>query len=99
MGNVAVGGPAQVVSLPDISSATVINLYQLLMWGEITGVGDKSIKDVKKKVAGLAENLGIKLKIIKVRIGDDNSYHGSIRVRSSEEQHKWILLYLIVFSQ
>ena len=31
MGNVAVGGPAQVVSLPDISSATVIHLYQLLM--------------------------------------------------------------------
>ena len=25
------------------------------------------------------------MKIIKVRIGDDNSYHGSIRVRSSEE--------------
>ena len=63
MGNVAVGGQAQVVSLPDISSAKVIHLYQLLMWGEITGVGDKRIKDVKKNVASLAESLGIKLKI------------------------------------
>ena len=63
MATTVTGGPAMVVSLPDVSSDSVIHLYQLLMWGEISGVGDKGIKDVKKRVASQAESFGIKLKI------------------------------------
>ena len=60
MANMVTGGPAQVVSIPDVSSDTVGNLYKLLMRGELTGIKDENIMDVKKKVVSLARTLAIK---------------------------------------
>lgn len=43
MANMVTGGPAQVVSIPDVSSDTVGNLYKLLMRGELMGIKDENI--------------------------------------------------------
>ena len=80
------------VSLPESKSATVQQLMELLLRGQVMEVGAEKVEEVKRNVISLAESLGLKMKVDKTRHDDsrdqemnDISCHGSIRVRNIEE--------------
>ena len=80
------------VSLPESKSATVNQLMDLLLRGQVMEVGAENVEEVKRNVITLAESLGLKVKIDQTRLNDsrdngmnDISCHGSLRVRNLEE--------------
>ena len=80
------------VSLPESKSATVNQLMDLLLRGQVMEVGAENIEEVKRNVITLAESLGLKVKLDKTRLDDsrdqgmnDISCRGRLRVRNLEE--------------
>ena len=51
------------ISLPEFKSATVNQLMELLLRGQIMEFRTENIEDVKRNVIHLAESLGIMMKI------------------------------------
>ena len=95
MANMSACGAGQeplFVSLPESKSATVHQLMELLLKGQVMEVRAENVEEVKRSLITLAESLGLKVKLDKTRLDDsrdqemnDISCHGSIRVRNLEE--------------